>query len=89
VSDSIVMKRACERCPAVQEIPISVDDIASGKFKPQSKETAGAPKYEVKVDGKPVASFKYLCAACESTVNVAIENISKTLEKKASVRTKK
>jgi hypothetical protein len=86
VSDSIVMKRSCERCPAVQEIPVSVEDIASGKFKPQAKD--GTPKYEIKVEGKPVASFRYLCEACESTVRAALDNISKTLEKKAALRKK-
>jgi len=86
VSDSIVMKRSCERCPAVQEVPVSVEDIASGKIKLGGKEL---PKYSVLIDGKPVVSYRHLCSACETAVKNAIETISKTLEKKASARTKK
>jgi hypothetical protein len=81
------MKRSCERCPAVQEIPISVEDIASGKFKSNAKESA--PKYKVEVEGKVVVAYRYLCAACEATVKSAIEGVAKTLEKKASQRAKK
>lgn len=85
MSDSIVMKRSCERCPAVQETPISVEDLASGKFKPAGSKDAPV-KYEVKVEGKAIVSYKYLCTACEAMVKTAIENIAKTLEKKSSTR---
>lgn len=84
MSDSIVIKRQCDRCPAVEETAITVDDIKAGKL-PVEKADA-APKYEIKVAGKVVASFKRLCTACEEQVAKAVEDIGKKREKKTSKR---
>lgn len=86
MSDTIVMKRSCERCPAVEETPISVEDIATGKFKPKTKDPDSPSKYEFKVDGKTLAVFRYLCPACDSLVKGMLETVSKKVTKKASVR---
>lgn len=83
MSDSIVVKRQCERCPAVEEVAVTVEEIKAGKL-PVDK--ADAPKIEVRVGGKVVASYKRLCAACEASVTKAIEDISKKREKKTSKR---
>lgn len=81
MSDFIV-KRQCERCPSVEEIQVSAEDIKSGKYKPEPT----AVKYSVLVDGKPLASYSRLCEACDEAVSKAILDIARKREKKTSKR---
>ena len=77
-----VVKRQCERCPAVEEISVTAEDIKSGKYKPEP----AAVKYSVLVDGKPLASYSRLCEACDEAVSKAILDIARKREKKTSKR---
>lgn len=84
MSDAIVLKKQCERCPAVDEVPVSAEDIKSGKYVPEKND--GPPKFEIKVAGKVVASYKRLCAACDAAITKQVTDISKKREKKTSTR---
>lgn len=85
MNDVIVIKRECQRCPAVDEIPITAEDIKKG--------SAGAPppankppKYEMKIDGKVAFSYSHLCPACDHVITKAIDDMGKKREKKTSRR---
>ncbi len=80
----IVLKKQCERCPAVEEVPVSAEDIKSGKYQPEK--TDGAPKIEIKVAGKVAVAYRRLCEACQAAVDKAIADIAKKREKKTSKR---
>lgn len=80
----LILKKQCERCPAVEEVPVSAEDIKSGKYQPEKSD--GPPKYEIKVAGKVVCSYKRLCAACEAAVAKQVTDIAKKREKKTSTR---
>ena len=86
MSDTLVIKRSCERCPAIDEIQLTVEDIKNGKLPLDKAE--GPCRFEVKVGGKAVASYRRLCAACEATVAKMVEDIATKREKKTSIRTK-
>jgi len=86
MSDVLVIKRSCERCPAIDEIQFTMEDIKNGKL-PMDK-SEGPSRFEVKVNGKSVASYKRLCAACEATVAKMVDDIATKREKKTSIRTK-
>lgn len=86
MSDTLVIKRSCERCPAVDEIQLTLEDIKNGKL-PLDKAESPA-RFEVKINGKTAALYKRLCAACEATVSKMVEDIATKREKKTSVRTK-
>lgn len=80
----IVIKKQCERCPAVEEVPVTADDIKSGKYQPDKSD--GPPKIEIKIDGKMVKTYRRLCAACQAAVDKAVADIVKKREKKTSLR---
>lgn len=82
-----VLKKTCERCPAVEEVPVSAEDIKTGKYQPEK--TDGPPRVEIKMAGKVVASYRYLCTACDAAVAKAVQDIGSKREKKTSVRTGK
>ncbi len=84
MSDSIVLKKQCERCPAVEEIPVTPEDIKSGKYIPEKK--GGPPKYEIKIGGEVVCSYTRLCANCDAAVKKDIANINKRPKKKTTQR---
>jgi hypothetical protein len=84
MSESLVMQRRCERCPAIDETTVSAADIISGKVKMGKAE--GPIRYEIKVEGKSIAAYGYLCGPCETAVKKAVEDISKKREKKSSTR---
>ena len=86
MSDTLVIKRSCERCPAIDEIQLTMEDIKNGKLPLDKSE--GPARFEVKVNGKSVASYKRLCAACEATVSKMVDDIATRREKKTSIRTK-
>lgn len=81
---SIVLKKQCERCPAVEEIPVSVEDIKSGKHTLDKPD--GPPRIEIKVGGKVVTTYRILCDACDAAVSKAVSDIAKKREKKSSQR---
>lgn len=84
MSDTIVLKKQCERCPAVEEVPVSAEDIKSGKYQPEKSD--GPPKFEIKVAGKTVCVYRRLCTNCEAAVQKDVSNIAKKREKKTSAR---
>lgn len=84
MSDNIVLKKQCERCPAVDEVPVSAEDIKAGKYVPEK--TDGPPNIEIKVAGKTVASYKRLCAACQASIAKMIGDIGTKRTKKTSQR---
>ncbi len=83
MSSVFVLKRQCQRCPAVQEVVVTTEDIKAGKIPAESK----TAKYAVVVDGKTIASYSELCEACEEAVSKAILDIARKREKKSSKRT--
>lgn len=78
----LVLKHPCDRCPAVHETAISVEDVKAGKLPP----VEAAVRYELKAHGKVVASYRRLCTACEAAVSKAFEEISRKRTKKTSTR---
>lgn len=85
MSDSIFIKRSCERCPAVEEVALTLEDLKAGKG---LKAAEGPPRWEIKSAGKVVVNYRQLCAACEAAVSKMILDISTPREKKTSLRTK-
>ncbi len=84
MSETLVIQKRCERCPAVVETTVSAADIVSGKVKMGKGE--GPIRYEIKSEGKSLASYVYLCGPCEVAVKKAVEDICKKREKKSSTR---
>lgn len=84
MTDTIVIKKPCERCPQVDEVPITADDIKAGKMKPEP--TDAPAKYEVKVGGKTHVTYRKLCFACEAAVTKAIDEIATKRQKKSRHR---
>lgn len=82
MSDSFIIKRQCERCPAVEEIAVTAEDIKSGKYKSDPP----AQKYAVLVEGKVMAAYSRLCGTCDEAVSKAILDIARKREKKTSKR---
>jgi hypothetical protein len=80
----MVVKRQCERCPAVKEIPVTAEDIKTNKYAPQKADAP--PRYQISVAGKVTASYSNLCDPCEQQVSKAITEIAKKREKKSSTR---
>lgn len=79
---ALVLKHPCDRCPAVQETTVTIEDVKAGKLPP-----AEAPvRYELKMQGKVVASYRRLCAACETAVSKMFEEVSRKRTKKTSTR---
>lgn len=79
-----VFKRQCGRCPAVEEVPVSVEDIKKGVDPSRDKSRA----LQVKVGGEVVVDHDFLCDACNEICTRYAENISKQLEKKSATRSK-
>lgn len=84
MSESFVLKKQCERCPAVEEQVVSTEDIKAGKVTIGA--TKGPPRYQILVAGKESVSYNRLCAACEAAVSKAVADIAKKREKKTSQR---
>ncbi len=85
MSDTIVIKRECQRCPAVDEVPITAEEIKSGKVGvPTPKDKP--PKYQMMINGKPAFSYDHLCPACDNLITRAIDDMGKKREKKTSRR---
>jgi len=84
MSDVMVMKRQCERCPAVKEIPVTAEDIKNNKYAPPKADAP--PRYQISSNGKVVVAYTNLCDPCEQQVSKAIAEISKKREKKSSTR---
>lgn len=85
MSDTIVIKRECQRCPATEEVPVTAEDLKAGKIgipAPANK----PPKYQVVVEGKVAVSYSYLCPGCENLMSKAIEDLGKRPKKKTSRR---
>lgn len=88
MSDVIVIKRECQRCPAVDEVPITAEDLKAGKVgmpAPANK----PPRYEMKIDGKTAFTYSHLCPACENMISRAIDDMGKKREKKTSRRSRR
>lgn len=88
MSDTIVIKRECQRCPAVDEVPITAEDIKSGKLgtpAPPNK----PPKYEMRINGKVAFSYDHLCPGCENLISRSIDDMGKKREKKTSRRSRR
>lgn len=79
---SLIIKRSCERCPATEEVPVTAEDIKSGKAPLGQADT----KYEIKVGKNVACSYRYLCAACEAAVQKLVADIATKREKKTSLR---
>lgn len=85
MSDTIVIKRECQRCPAVEEVPVTAEDLKAGKIGVPAP-TNKPPKYQILIDGKPTVSYSYLCNGCENLMTRAIEDLGKRPKKKTSRR---
>lgn len=79
-----VFKRQCGRCPAVEEVPVSVEDIKKGVDPGKDKSRA----LQIRVGGKEVVSHDFLCDACTEICSRYVDNIAKQLEKKSATRSK-
>lgn len=78
----LVFKRQCGRCPAVEEVPVSYEDIKSGKD--PSKDRSRVLK--ISVGGKTIVDHDFLCDNCLEIVDNYVQNIGRRLEKRSSTR---
>jgi bacterioferritin-associated ferredoxin len=85
MSEQIQVSRQCGRCPKEERQTITLEEaLELAKRSPEARVKA----LEVVVDGKTVASFDHLCAACRSTVaayldGAARQNTKATAKRKA------
>lgn len=89
MSDVIVIKRDCQRCPAVDEVPVTAEDIKTGKVGAAKDPAKTVPKYEVKIAGKVTISYEHLCPACDNMVSRMIDDMGKKRDKKTSRRSRR
>jgi hypothetical protein len=78
----LVFKRNCNRCPAVQEVPLSFDEIKAGKDPTKDRSRA----VKISVGGQVFVSHEYLCDACIEICSRYVKNIGRQLEKRSALR---
>lgn len=79
-----VFKRQCGRCPAVEEVPVTIEDIKKGVNPEKDRSRA----LKVSLGGEEILFHSYLCSACHDICMRYVEHIAKELSKKSATRTR-
>lgn len=79
---SLVFKRQCGRCPAIAEMPVTIDEVKKGKIPIDNGQRA----LRIVLGANTMVEHDFLCDACLEICNKYIKNIGKQLEKRASTR---
>lgn len=79
--DRLFVRMCCERCPAVEEDPISLEDLKAGVV-PDSDDR----DISVSVGGVEVVHYHYVCKACWEILSVHVADIATQPQKKSSQR---
>ena len=85
MSQKLVVKKECERCPRVEEHEVSVAVVRKTGFSLDRKVVS----CKVEVDGEQIGSYANLCETCREIVSNYVVSIFQKLEKVSAHRKKK
>lgn len=85
MTQKLVVKKQCERCPRVEEHEVDLETVRKSGFSldPDVK------SIRIDIDGDEIGNFEYLCDTCREIVNNYVVSILSTQTKVSSHRKKK
>ena len=85
VSQKLVVKKECERCPRVEEHEVDIATVRETGFSLDPDVTSCT----VQVDGEEIGTYTYLCETCRDIVSNYVVSIFSVQKKVSSHRRRK
>ena len=82
--DGLVFKRRCERCPAVEEIPTTLEELQAGAVGEDSDR-----EVSVSVGNVEIVNYQYVCKSCWEILSAHVADMATQPKKKSSLRKRK
>lgn len=79
----LTQKKQCSRCPRVELIDISIEEVLEMAKRAKSTEP---PFLVIRIEGQEAVKFAALCTPCQGIVARHLEQVAKRPEKQSSLR---